>query len=110
MRARVWSTRDRKKREGDKTEDTAREGEGEGEKEETGGREKDKSGMTTRIAPSYSLGYNSAVLGQCKLNESFSPRRPRLLVSHLLIPLLVAGAIVAPTPPTPRTAAGHAAL
>jgi len=32
-------------------------------------------GMTTRMARSYSLGYNSAVLGQCKLNES-SRRAP----------------------------------
>jgi len=56
-----------KKVEKDKTEDEAT--------QEEGRRERNKGGMTTRMARSYSLGYNSAVLGQCKLNESFSPRR-----------------------------------
>lgn len=69
-------TRDRKNR-GDKMEARTR---------QRGREAGDKGGMTTRIARSYSLGYNSAVLGQCKLNESFSPRRPRIprpsLYSH----------------------------
>lgn len=62
-------TRRGKKVEKDKTEDEAT--------QEEGRRERNKGGMTTRMARSYSLGYNSAVLGQCKLNESFSPRRTR---------------------------------
>lgn len=71
--ARGWCTRDgKKKMKKDKTKDRAREKAKERKRE---------GGMTTRIARSYSLGYNSAVLGQCKLNESFSPRRPHLLVS-----------------------------
>lgn len=65
--------RKRKSGKKSKTEDEATQEEGRGER--------NKGGMTTRMARSYSLGYNSAVLGQCKLNESFSPRRTDDLTS-----------------------------
>jgi len=89
--------------EGERREDSGRKkGEGRG-----GWRRRDE-GMTTRMARSYSLGYNSAVLGQCKLNESSPARTDGLAPTfHPLIPAF------SPRPPSvattsmARSAVGH---
>lgn len=75
-----WNAKNKWKKK-DKVEDE----EGERERVRRGGRTEERereratetrAAWLSRMARSYSLGYNSAVLGQCELNESFSPRRP----------------------------------